>query len=410
MSLRKQTPGNDICSIDRLEQRSCARYSLAHKIGDMITASTFLFAILLIATNLNAQTQQDFSAPGRLKVETINFTDTVDKSRVSGEAVESTSRPSRFPRLRRNSNSAATTTKINERRVPIKVHAPIDGGPYPIIVISHGAGGNWDTHYAQAQHFASHGYVVLCMEHVGSNTEKLRSGLRLLENINRMIRDSNEVLGRPKDVSFAIDQATAWNSSHEKLKGRLDLNHIGILGHSFGAYTTMVICGMRPALDWLEPPVAPGKGVGPDLSDARISCGIALSPQGANEPFFIEKSMASLSKPLMGISGSEDKQQGGLPPMTRYQSFSLWPENRGLNKFVWLSNANHLDFTDSTGGEQQGMRSANRDDVQKIVRAASLMFFDLHLRKNNSSMENLTTSGLEKYLHGAIDSVEVRSK
>jgi hypothetical protein len=56
------------------------------------------------------------------------------------------------------------------------------------------------------------------------------------------------------------------------------------------------------------------------------------------------------------------------------------------------------------------MRSANRDDVQKIVRAASLMFFDLHLRKNNSSMENLTTSGLEKYLHGAIDSVEVRSK
>lgn len=410
MLLRKQIPMNAICSIDRLEQRSYARSSPKHRIGDFIKSLTFLFAILLIETRLNAQTQQDFSAPGPLKVETIKFTDTVDKSRVSSESVESTTRPSRFPRLRRGSNSVATTTKINERRVPIKVHSPVDGGPYPVIVISHGAGGNWDTHYAQAQHFASHGYVVLCIEHVGSNTERLRSGLRLLENVNRMIRDSSEVLGRPKDVSFAIDQATAWNSSHEKLKGRLDLNQIGILGHSFGAYTTMVICGMRPALDWLEPPVAPGKGLGPDLSDPRINCGVALSPQGANEPFFIEKSMASLSKPLMGISGSEDKQQGGLPPITRYQSFSQWPENRGLNTFVWLSNANHLDFTDSTGGEQQGMRSANRDDVQKVVRAASLMFFDLHLKQEQSTSEKLTTTGLENYLHGAIDSVEVRAK
>lgn len=373
-------------------------------------ALTFLFAILLTETGLRAQTEKDFSAPGRLKVETIKFADIVDKSRVSSESVEPSSRPSRFPRLRRSSNSAAATTKINERRVPIKVHAPIDGGPYPVIVISHGAGGNWDTHYAQAQHFASHGYVVLCIEHVGSNTERLRSGIRLLENVNRMIRDSGEVLGRPKDISFAIDQATTWNSSHEKLKGRLDLNHIGMLGHSFGAYTTMVICGMRPALDWLEPTVAPGKGLGPDLSDARISCGVALSPQGANEPFFIDKSMGSLSKPLMGISGSEDKQQGGLPPITRYQSFSLWPENRGLNKFIWLSHANHLDFTDSTGGEQQGIRSANRDDVQKVVRAASLMFFDLHLKQEQSTSEKLTTAGLENYLHGAIDSVEVRTK
>jgi predicted dienelactone hydrolase len=312
--------------------------------------------------------------------------------------------------LRRNSNSSAATIKVNQRRVPVKVHIPSGAGPYPVIVISHGAGGNWDTHYAQAQHLASHGYAVFCVEHVGSNTERLKSGFRLMENLNRMTRDSNEVLGRPKDVSFVLDQATKWNNSHDQLKGRLDLNRIGMMGHSFGAYTTMVICGMRPALDWLEPAVAPGKGIGPDLSDARIACGIALSPQGANEPFFIEQSMASLGKPLMGISGTEDKQQGGLAPMTRYESFSYWPENRGKNKFVWLSNANHLDFTDSTGGEQQGMRSANRNDVQRVVRAASLIFLNSHLRKENSSNEDLTTSVLEKYLRGAIDRVEVRSK
>jgi hypothetical protein len=172
----------------------------------------------------------------------------------------------------------------------------------------------------------------------------------------------------------------------------------------------MVVCGMRPALDWLEPSVAPGKGLGPNLRDARVACGVALSPQGADEPFFLAESFATLSAPLMGISGTEDKQQGGLPPPNRYQAFALWPENEGRHKFVWLANAHHLDFTDSTGAEQHGLRSANRGDVQPIVRAAALLFFNSSLKADSSAAGKLTTNGLQKYLRGAVDSVEVRGK
>lgn len=383
------------------EGRCCGSWKPPLPAAVALVCMVLMFGDPVIAADTKSQAATDFSASGPLTVETLEFPNLMDVNRF---AIEPTAPLSRL--LPRNENSPTLT----KRRIPIKVHIPATGGPFPIIIVSHGAGGNWDTHYAQAQHLASHGYAVLCLEHVGSNTGCLKSGIRLMHNLNKMIRDANEVLGRPKDVSFAIDRAMDWNVSNANLRGRLDTRHVGVLGHSFGAFTTMVICGMRPALDWLEPPVEPGKGLGPNLSDARVTCGVALSPQGADEPFFIGESFVTLRLPLMGISGTEDKQQGGLPPMNRYKSFALWPEGAGQNKFVWLANAHHLDFTDSTGAKQQGVRSANREDVQPIVRAATLLFFNTHLKGDTSAAGNLTTSGLQKYLRGAVNGAEVRSR
>lgn len=367
-----------------------------------------MFCVRVPAADTGVQTAVDLSAQGPLKVETLEFPFLMDANRSESESA--TPRHLPFPRSRRSRAQADNASAGHERSIPIKVHIPTIGGPYPVIIVSHGAGGNWDTHYAQAQHLASHGYAVLCLEHVGSNTGRLKGGLRFLSTLNEMIRDANEVLGRPKDVSFAIDRAREWNTSHGTLRGRLNVGQVGVMGHSFGAYTAMVICGMRPALDWLQPPVAPGSGLGPDLRDDRVACGVALSPQGADEPFFISQSFATLSAPLMGISGTDDRQQGGLPPKNRYKAFDLWPEKQGLHKFVWLANARHLDFTDSTGGEQFGLRSANREDVQPIVKVAAVSFFNAHLKGDSSAAGNLTTTALQKYLRGTVNSVEVRSR
>ena len=84
-----------------------------------------------------------------------------------------------------------------DRRVPIKVHLPSWTGPFPVVVLSHGAGGNWDSNHAQARHLASHGYVVLALEHVASNTERMRKGMRFGANMRAMTRDASEVLGPP---------------------------------------------------------------------------------------------------------------------------------------------------------------------------------------------------------------------
>jgi predicted dienelactone hydrolase len=297
------------------------------------------------------------------------------------------------------------------RELPIKVHLPQGDGPFPVVIVSHGAGGNWDTHAGQNQHLASHGYVVLALEHVGSNTERLRrGGLRMMQTLMDMIVDREEVLGRPVDVSFAIDRAEEWNRSHPQLRGKLDVRHIGLMGHSFGAYTTMVVGGMRPALKWLQPARGEGDTLGPDLRDRRVSCGVALSPQGVAEPFFVAESFRSLAMPLLGISGTLDRQQGHHPPIGRLQAFSVWPENEGRHRFVWMNNARHLDFTSAPEQGEFVAPSSTRADVQPIVRVATLRFFDLHLKRDAQAASTLSQDGLSPYLRGAVDGLTVLAK
>jgi len=293
------------------------------------------------------------------------------------------------------------------RRVPIKVHLPQWSGPFPVAVLSHGAGGNWDGLHALAQHLASHGYVVLALEHPGSNTERLRRGMRFGANLRAMTRDASEVLGRPRDVSFALDQAQQWNQSHPELKGVFDLGRVAAVGHSFGAYTVLAVCGARPALDWLEPRVEPGRGLGPDLSDARVKACVALSPQGPGEPFFLERSFATIDRPVLGITGSRDQQQG-TTPANRRRFFELEPP--GGKVFVWLVGADHAAFSDASGSHRASLPSRARADVQPIVRAATLLFLEAQLRGDAGADAQLSQRGLQPLVHGAVTRIEVLRK
>lgn len=307
-----------------------------------------------------------------------------------------------FPKLR--------DPKRGGRSVPIKLHLPKNTptGPLPIVIVSHGGGGSWDANFSQARHLASHGYAVVCLEHVGSNTERLRRGFRFMRNLLEMTRDADEVFARPRDVSFAIDVISKWNSSEQKFSGRFDLNRIGVLGHSFGAYTALAVCGARPALNWLKPRVEPGAGLGLDLSDSRVKACVALSPQGPGEPFFLEESYASVSRPVLGISGSKDEQQNSTPE-NRRRFFELLPP--GDKYFVWLENADHPSFSDSSGSGRRGLRSASRVEVQPIARAATLLFFDGYLRYDKrTALSMLSQSGLGSLTGKIVTGIAVSSK
>lgn len=364
----------------------------------MRTNTALLLALMALVPDTFAAA--DPSAPGPHKTAEIDFPELVDANR--RPAPESEKAVRRIFAERRAERAGIG------RNVPITVHLPDGDAKCPVIVLSHGAGGDVDTHFAQARHLASHGYAVLCLEHVGSNRERMAQGFQLMKNLDAMIHDSAEIMARPKDVAFALDQAEAWNRSHARMKGRLDLEHVGMMGHSYGAFTTMVACGMRPALDWIVPTIPPGKGLGPDLREKRVDCGVALSPQGVGEPFFIRESFGSLQVPLLGVSGTLDKQQNGLSADNRKEAFSLWP--KGDHRFVWLDGAKHLDFTDSAGADRKATPSPTRDDVQPVTRAATLLFFDTHLKGDADAAKRLTQAGLRPYLKGKVNRVEVLQK
>jgi predicted dienelactone hydrolase len=344
--------------------------------GHHATVHLLVVVLLALPATARAEPPRRPEEPGPFAVKTLEFPDLRDAGRAG-------------------------------RRVPIKVHLPEANGRLPVVVFSHGGGGSWDANYAQAQHLASHGFAVLCLEHAGSNTARLTAGLRFAKNLKAMTRDAEEVLGRPLDVRFALDTAAAWDRSHPELSGRLDTARAGALGHSFGAFTVLAACGARPALDWLTPAVGPGKGLGPDLSDPRIAACVALSPQGPGEPFFLESSYAGLSRPVLGISGSLDRQQGA-PPENRRRFFELSPP--GGKVFIWLDGADHMTFSDPTGSGRRSLPSRSRRDAQPLVRAATLLFFDAHLRSSGKTEDTLSAKALRPLLRGAVDGMEILKK
>ena len=187
----------------------------------------------------------------------------------------------------------------------------------------------------------------------------------------------------------------------------LDLTRVAVMGHSFGAYTALAVCGARPALDWLVPRVEPGSGLGPDLRDARVKACIALSPQGPGEPFFRDDSFAGVDRPVLGISGSRDEQQGA-PPENRRRCFDLLPPGRKV--LVWITNADHMAFSDSAGSRRSSLPSRSRAEVQPIARAATLLFLEAQLRGDAEADARLSERGLQPLAHGVANRIEVLRK
>ena len=161
------------------------------------------------------------------------------------------------------------------RSIPTSIYYPNNDGCYPLIIASHGGGGNRNGLISHIEEFVSNDYVVIAPEHVRSNTSFVvnimeENGLSFLDALKIIAGDPYVRENRPKDISFLIDMATIWNNSDVELAGKIDLNKIGCMGHSYGAYTTSAIMGAIVNMSY---------GL-TDYSDDRVDAGLSISPQG----------------------------------------------------------------------------------------------------------------------------------
>ena len=68
------------------------------------------------------------------------------------------------------SSSPTWQDSRRQRQVPVKIYYPADGaGPFPVIIFSHGLGGSREGYQYLGRHWASHGYVSVHLQHLGSD-------------------------------------------------------------------------------------------------------------------------------------------------------------------------------------------------------------------------------------------------
>ncbi|MDZ4870901.1 MAG: hypothetical protein CLLPBCKN_000289 [Chroococcidiopsis cubana SAG 39.79] len=118
---------------------------------------------------------------------------------------------------------------------------------FPVIVISHGLGSDRNTFRYLAQQLASYGFAVAVPEHPNSNAEQLRS---LLNGRATAVTPPREFINRPLDVSYLLDVLAQLNRTDPSFA--LNLQQVGVVGHSYGGYTALALAGAKLNFDQLQ--------------------------------------------------------------------------------------------------------------------------------------------------------------
>jgi dienelactone hydrolase len=288
----------------------------------------------------------------------------------------------------------------DNRAVPVKVyfpapeHASAAPASLPIIIFSHGLGGSREGYTYLGEHWASQGYVVIHPQHLGSDTEVWKGQKEPLKAMRESIRDPQNALNRPKDVTFIIDQLALLNTSEGPLKGRLDTTRIGIGGHSFGAFTTLSSAGQT-----LMGPL----GRSMNLGDKRIKSAIAMSPQPPSKPLpddRLHEPYDTITIPLLHMTGTQDKSVvSDTTPEQRRIPFDN--TNNAPAYLLTLTGGDHMVFSGRRrGGIDALLGQGRRDDAGKrddhfrtLILDSSTAFWDATLKNSAKATEHLLDQG-----------------
>ncbi|MBL9078830.1 MAG: dienelactone hydrolase [Planctomycetes bacterium] len=253
-----------------------------------------------------------------------------------------------------------------DRTVPVRVFLPAGDAAAPVLLFSHGLGGTRDTCNYLGVHWARRGYAVVFLQHPGSDDSVWR-GLPLRERMPAMqaaASPANLVL-RAEDVTAVLDALRRWHDdAAHRCHGRLDLDHVGMAGHSFGAMTTQVAAGQRATLGAQR------------LHEPRIDAALPMSP---SVPLVGDatRAFAAVAVPMLLMTGTHDGARiGGQTPASRRGVFPALPLTIDRYELV-LEGAEHSAFTERALPGDQGRRNP---DHHRAILALSTAFWDTHLR------------------------------
>jgi predicted dienelactone hydrolase len=272
------------------------------------------------------------------------------------------------------------------RDIPVRIYLPADEKPAAVVLFSHGLGGSRAGSSFLGEHWAARGYVAVFLQHPGSDEAvwKDAAPLRRMAAMREAASLGNFLL-RVHDIPAVLDQLAIWNKSGP-LAGRMDLERIGMSGHSFGAVTTEAVSGERFPLS------------GTELTDQRIRAAVVFSPSTPKSES-AERAFGNVRIPWLLMTGTEDIAPiGGQDMKSR---LAVYDALRGAPKYeVVLNKAKHSAFTDRP---LPGDHEARNPNHHRVILAISTAFWDGYLRGDKDALAWLNGSGPRSVLEPADD-------
>jgi predicted dienelactone hydrolase len=288
------------------------------------------------------------------------------------------------------------------------VYVPETDGPQLTVVISHGLNSDRQSYEYLAEHLASYGFVVVVPEHPGSNKQQIQS---LLDGRGSDVAQPTEFLDRPLDIQFALDTLQSLSQSDSRFQGKLNLEQVGIIGQSFGGYTSLALAGAPLNFEGLRKSCGQGLSKTLNISlvlqcqalsipvsqyalaDSRIKAAIAINP--ITSAIFGPTSLAKIQIPTMMVSGSDDViAPAWFEQIQPYAALTM-PQRH----FVMIQNSNHFSTIARSKSEFeslpqiQGIEGPTPDVAQNYVKVLSLVFMHSYLRAQQADQKFLSSAG-----------------
>ncbi len=134
-------------------------------------------------------------------------------------------------------------------------NVPIRKGKFPVVIFSHGNGGVRFQSLYLTEFLASHGYIVLAPDHTGNAAITIINGQIITYDQDTFFYG---MVDRVQDIEFMIDYLFSVKDSGIFLSEHMDLDHIGVSGHSFGSYTSISAASRDGRIKAIIPQAAPG--------------------------------------------------------------------------------------------------------------------------------------------------------
>jgi dienelactone hydrolase len=237
------------------------------------------------------------------------------------------------------------------REGAVPVGAP---GDLPVLLLSPGNATNVTFYSTLAEELASHGFAVIGVDHPYQVAAvALADGVAVYSGDEAGGLEGSvarKIAERTADLGFVLDRLAADSAGIAPLAGRLDLDRVGVVGHSNGGIAAATLCA----------------------TDARVDACMNVDGQSAGGPFSATPDPEAPTKPFLFLT----KERTLHPALAE-----LFEEGGTGTWRVVVPSVAHADFADGARFVPRGVPvDGTPDHALRIERGFARAFFNHALR------------------------------